>query len=499
MKLNLFRIPEPAVKALRKKFMDSGMVVTKRESQAGWRGAFYYSAGPARKVSWAETFRDYLEGQQLPLNRNAFAAFIFTRKEDCFVLSFGKTHFFIRPYCDYDFGIELAKRIADENDSRQTASRRYQTRRKKDIKSYATDTPLDVESGEAVEYLQMGIVTSKRERFGVAGKFGTSALLQPDIETSEIGKLLTDLVDVLAEPEQFPLPRTTTIKDEDEIAHFDELLLDELTSDAATSELTHNSYDLYGVDFIFNEDGKFVVSCRGGGPRTTYDHLTIQDLRTYIQVNKISRDSILNIRIHHEPDDATPYTKPLKESIDFIADDEQVLLTGGQWTKFNQDYLKFLDQSIAAIDMEPVEAEFAKIVGGEPAFNISAAVKRAGYAVADKDFSIFKTRSSTPVEAWDLSRDGCVYAVKFGTPQKLGYVCDQALNVLELIRNRANVNDIPDFTSYCLWFGYEAKRPLTDLRASGSIILKQKIDNWARKARDLGIRPVIKLSHRPKS
>ncbi|WP_279580570.1 hypothetical protein [Fodinicola feengrottensis] len=70
---------------------------------------------------------------------------------------------------------------------------------------------------------------------------------------------------------------------------------------------------------------------------------------------------------------------------------------------------------------------------------------------------------------------------------------------MELIRNRANVTDIPEFTSYCLWFGYEAKKPLTDIRTSGSIILKQKIDNWARKARDLSIRPVIKLSHRAKT
>ena len=28
-----------------------------------------------------------------------------------------------------------------------------------------------------------------------------------------------------------------------------------------------------------------------------------------------------------------------------------------------------------------------------------------GYQVADKDFDIFKTRTKTPVEAWDLAKD----------------------------------------------------------------------------------------------
>src|SRR5262249_19392064 len=126
----------------------------------------------------------------------------------------------------------------------------------------------------------------------------------------------------------------------------------------------------------------------------------------------------------------------------------------------------------------------------------SAALKQAGYTIADRDFSIFKTRSSTPIEAWDLNRGSRVYAVKFGTAQKLGYVCDQASGLLELLRNKAGVKAIPNFTSYCLWLGYRSQNPLPDITATGSIILKQKIETWARKARDLGVEPVIKISRK---
>ncbi len=144
--------------------------------------------------------------------------------------------------------------------------------------------------------------------------------------------------------------------------------------------------------------------------------------------------------------------------------------------------------------MEETEPDFIEIGQTEGAFN--ASMVDFGSEVADKHFSVFKTNSATPVEAWDLRKDGTVYAVKFGTPQKLNYVCDQAMNVLELIHNRAAVREVPGFERYCLWLGYRAKKQPTNLAESGSIILKQKVDAWARRCEEIGIIPVLKLSRK---
>lgn len=95
---------------------------------------------------------------------------------------------------------------------------------------------------------------------------------------------------------------------------------------------------------------------------------------------------------------------------------------------FNQDYLNFLDDSLKEIVVEATEPQFKKVAVGEPEFNGSDAILNAGYSVADKNFDIYKTNAATPIEAWDLQRGSRVYAVKFGTAQKLGYVCDQAVN-----------------------------------------------------------------------
>ncbi len=499
MKLNVFCVPSSEVSNLKSKLALSRMDVLKTVDQDGWHGHFYYSSNPGEsKIPWAETFRTYFGESELPTNKNYFAAFVLQKEDRCYVLSYGKTHFYLRTYCDYDFGIELAKRIANERDIKQTASRRFQGTRKKDIKSFASNTRLDVESGESLDYLQASIIPGKKEVFGKSGKFGTSALLSVDLLPSGIGEFLSKLDLTLAEEARFPIPRTTIVTDREEIDKYDQLLVDELMGPVGTTDFTHNTFDLYGVDFIFSNDGTFKIRC----PKydeVELEDLTMKDLKQYIGTQGVAREDVLGIKIVHQQEGQSPYSKSLKEAVDFIADDERVLLTGGKWMRFNQDYLNFLDEYLSGIRVEEVEAEFRDITLPEPEFNSSQAVADAGYESADKNFSIFRTRASTPIEAWDLKKDKTVYAVKFGTPQKLGYVCDQALTILELLRNRAGVKQIPEFDSYCLWLGYRAQARLDDISATGSIILKQKIETWARKSRELGIEPVLKISRKLKA
>jgi hypothetical protein len=151
---------------------------------------------------------------------------------------------------------------------------------------------------------------------------------------------------------------------------------------------------------------------------------------------------------------------------------------------------------VGDLALEPTEPSLRETTLTEGDFNLSPEVAQAGYEVADKDFSIFKTRSKTPIEAWDLKRGKTVYAVKFGTAQKLGYVCDQAMTVLELLRNKAGVREIPEFDTYCLWLGYRGQQLPDSIADTGSIILKQKVEAWARATEALGLTPRLKLSRR---
>jgi uncharacterized protein (TIGR04141 family) len=496
MRLNIFKIETSEVGALRARLAEAKMSVIKEVDQAGWKGKFYFSNQPIpSSIPWVKTFQSYFPEGKKPSNLSHFAVFLFEKGEYCFALSYGKAHFYIRPYCDYDFGIEFAKRIADEEDIRQTSGKRFAGKRTKDIKSYAANTPLIIESGESVDYLQAAIVVDRQETYGKNGKFGTTAQVTPRNDPPELGALLDKVMWELSKTARFPLPRTTVVTEKEEISRYDELLLDELQAPIGTSDFTNNNIDLYGVDFVFPSEGAFVLRC-GRQFKEELERLTIADLKQYISDRAIPREDILKIRITHDVEDEPSYTKSIKQSVDFIADGELVVLTNGKWLRFNQDYLDFLDDAVREIETEEVEDEFKVILQKEGDFNSSEAIVDAGFTVADKDFDIFKTRSSTPVEAWDLQRGATVYALKFGDAQKLHYVCDQALNVLELLRNRAETKRVPNFSRYCLWLGYRVKNVPDSIADSGSIILKQKIEAWARKANELGVTPVIRISRR---
>lgn len=491
--LNIFRIELNQAQALKAKLAEMKLQSTHALKQQGWSGDFLFCADPPpRPIPWVKTFADFLGGQTY-YNRTYFAVILLEKGDSRYAITFGKAHFFVRPFCDYDFGIEVAKRIADEDDIVQTAARRYQGKQKKDIRSYTGQARLNIPPGDSVDYLQGKIIASKRASFGDSGKFGTSCLLAPDITASDIGSFLDELDGALTDGERFKLPRTLVLSEPQEVERYDEKLIDELMAPVGISEIATHTFDLFGVDFVFSSSGAFTVRCGHYKP-LDLERLTMKEIKEYIADRQIPRDKVLNLKITHRREDGPDFTQPIKEAIDFISDDDRVVLRGGKWLKFNEDYLSALDSAIRRIEVEPTEEPFLETTLTEGEFNTSLA--QHGYSVADKDFDIFKTGAKAPTEAWDLQRGDTVYAVKFGTPQKLNYVVDQASSVIELIHNRANLFPLPPFSRYCLWFGYRATSLPDSLADTGSIILKQKVEAWARQCTEVGFTPVLKLSRK---
>jgi uncharacterized protein (TIGR04141 family) len=247
LKLNIVSISPADVDALRAKLVTSGLTAINEVDQDGWKGSFYYSSSPAPvPVSWAKPFESFFLDGKKPFNLSYFATFVFTKGERCYALSYSKAHFYLRPFCNYDFGVDIAKRIANDGDTRQAASRRYEGRRKKNIKSFAYNTALDVESGESVDYLQATISQVYKVDFGKTGRFGSSVLLTPEVGVHGIGDFLDKLDAVLTKPAKFKLPRTDLLSSDEEVARYDEKLIDELLTEVGESELAQNTYDQWG-------------------------------------------------------------------------------------------------------------------------------------------------------------------------------------------------------------------------------------------------------------
>lgn len=495
MKLNVFKIPKDKVRDLRDKFRSLGLKPINSSTIGKYSADFFFSSSPSPvKIPWAETYSDFFK-EDKPENKIYFACYLWEDDKNCFALSYGKSHFYLRQFCDHDYGTYIAKRIANPNDVKQKSSKKFAGRKKKEIKSYTKNSRLDIESGESVDYLQASIVEDQKIIFGKSGKFGSSVLLNPDIEKDKIGEILDYLSALSAKEEQFALPRTIIIDNTLKSQKFEEKLVDEILSSTNNTDFSSNAHDLFGVDFVFSGQEKYKFIWRGH-ESDSMDTLSIESLAEFVQKLSIPKNEVLAIKIEIEKEEhSKTFYQYVKDSLDYIVSDENVILSQGRWMEFNKDYVEQLDEYIDAIDLEPTEDSHLDIKSQiESDFN--ASLVALGYENADKNFSKIKTASGVLIEAWDLKKDDTVYAVKFGTPQKLGYVFDQSVNTLEIINKKANIKKLNvTFKNYCVWIVIDRSEKIKSLSEIKSIIFKQKLEYWARKCSDFNITPKVKISY----
>lgn len=419
MKINVFKIPKDRVKDLKDKFKSPslGLKVIKSEKIGDYQTDFYFSKDVKNiPIPWVNTYSDFFE-EPRPANTVYFACYLWESEKYCFALSYGKCHFYLRQFCDHDFGTFIAKRIANEKDIRQKSSKKFAGKKKKEIKSYMKNSQLDIESGESVDYLQSSIIKDQVINFGKSGKFGSSVLLSLDIEREKLSSFFKDLVSAIDLKENFPLPRTTIIDNTAQSQKYEEGLVNEIIGNSDETDFTENSHDLFGVDFVFSGHEKYKFSHRGNDSELM-DELSIEALRDFVTKHSIPKDEIMAIKVSVEKEDSKGYTKQIKDSLDYIVDGHNVILSQGRWMEFNEDYVTQLNEYIDEIEIETTEeslVEIDKVEEGK--FNEN--MVSLGYANADKDFSKIKVGSGVSIEAWDLQKDDVVYAVKIGTPQKL--------------------------------------------------------------------------------
>jgi uncharacterized protein (TIGR04141 family) len=397
MKLNVFKIPKDRVRDLKEKFKALKLTNTHASVQGGYNSSFYFSEEPhPTDIPWIETYKEFFT--TTPSNKIYFACYLWENDKSCFALSYSKMHFYLRPFCDHDFGISMAKRIANEDDIRQKSSRKFAGRKKKEIKSYTKNSKLDIESGESVDYLQAVIIKDQKINFGKTGKFGSSMLVNPEIEKDKLPKFFDDVIATLATPELFSLPRTTIIDSPIESHRYEQKLVDEIMLATGTTDFSANSYDIYGVDFIFSGQEKYKFTWRGNESAYIED-LSVEMLCSYATANSVPKDDLLKIGLHVEREDGgKPFTKSVKESLEYIVDGEMVILSQGKWMSFNEDYITQLNDYIDSVELEPVEDVLNEIEDiSEGDFNTSLSAH--GYENADKDFSKIKVPGGTLIEA----------------------------------------------------------------------------------------------------
>jgi len=494
-KYNIYKIQSENLSILRKKFESVGLTSRGESFIGDYRADFYFSDEPDYvDIWWIELYKDFIKIHEnnLPKNKLYFGVLLLSKESNCYAISFGKSHFYLREFCDSEFGLNLAERIVDENNLRMKTSKLFGGKRNKNITSYQDGSPIEYDSGESFQYIKAKTIDEKI--WGKVVSFGASVQFQLNLSPHKLNEFLDAIEKKLNDPPLFALPRVEEVKDREIIQTLDEKLVDSILS-YSTETLTDEVY-VSGVDFVFSENNQYSFYVKGNMSRDMiYGDLNINRLIDFVNENKIDLKKQLNqIKVRIKNEHSRLRSEPLKNVLDFV-DDERYCLMNGRWYRFNQSYISYLQKEVDKIKIFNHDRLFLPKDLTEDQFNRDKVTE--GFLHFDKNFT-FKQKYK--IEKMDLYKDNTLYFVKMGQPQNLGYVIDQSINTVRILQNNEEEIRIEGVKvnpeNMCLWLILERKRTIQKLSELKSLIFLMKLVDWKRIVTSAGYTPIINIGYK---
>jgi len=495
-KYNLYRIRKDQEKDLLEKLRLSGLEQIGAQALDSFHMKFFFSSQPDEiDIWWVETYREFLGDLETPKNLIHFGVLLVSGDEICYAISLGKAHFYLSQFCDTEFGLNLAERIIDKNDLKIKNSKYYKSAKSKMITTYQQGSQITFDSGESMHYIKAKTIDASI--WGSMVSFGTSVHLNIPKEPLEIADFINHIEDVLRQPIRVKLPKVDVVKDSNVIQHLDRVLARSILRTREDSSVNIEEFTMSGVDFIFSDTHEYSLYLKGKSDEAVrLSELSLDSLIDFLRNNSINLEEEINdlkVKVHNEY--GRDHTKPLKFYLDFIKEDERYCLIDGVWHKFNQSYVDFLEEEVDKIEPDH-----------EPRFDVDSDTNEAqfnqdrvsdGYLNYDRELVSLDGRYR--VEKMDLYKDFVLYFVKKGTPQKLSYVIDQAINTVRIIQNNADQieidGEIIDVKGICLWIILKRQTSIEKLSDINSIILHMKLVEWRKTLIDAGLKPLMKINY----
>jgi len=494
-KYNIYKIKKQQEASLIDKLKLVGLEEISKKEVNGFNLSFYFSQEPDKvDIWWTEIYRDFFENIEKPKNQLYFGILLISNETQCYAISLGKSHFYLKSFCDTDFGLNLAERIVDEGNLSIKNSKFHKSKKSKTLTTYQKGSEIDYESGESIHYLKAQ--TIDKETWGEVACFGNSVQLNLQRCPTELPDLVNIIEEELKKLPLFELPKTDPVLDEEKISELDEKLADAIIKKGEKSNIQVDEFSIYGVEFIFPDRSNYSFCLKGDSRnKTKPSDLSIENLIAFINENAINlseRLNDINVFVHNEHGRA--YSQPLKFFLDFV-DDERHCLVDGKWHKFNQSYLKYLMKEVDKLSLIYEDVFDVEKGTSEDSFN-KAREANDGFRNCDKVLEVYGSKYK--VEKMDLYKENVLYFVKIENPQKLSYVIDQAVNTVKLLQNNESIINIDDkdveVKGICLWMIIPRKK-ISKLSEINSIILHMKLVEWKKVVTYAGYKPIIWLNY----
>lgn len=226
------------------------------------------------------------------------------------------------------------------------------------------------------------------------------------------------------------------------------------------------------------------------------------------------------------------FTTAIEKIIFYTNEASNSLLSDGSWYIYNEDYLQYLNDSIAEIPVEYDEnLNYSKVsheqflnqkFQEEKEYDIYKSLKPdkickkikqkyykeryyndwlveqgQGFINIDRELQEIGKHK---VEVMDIYRDNGMFAVKFGsTSSKLSYAVDQSLEAIRAYHRKEVTTEAKIENVYLRFVLERSDLPLINgypnISQLNLLILKNKLDQWKKEVRLLGYRPIIKINY----
>ena len=462
------------------KLRAAGLELAKKTESDGCTLEFFISRDPdGSDIWWAKTYRDFLDGE-LPKNIVYCAAFIVYCDDFCYAAALGKTYSTIKNYCDQDFGINMACRIAADRVKIKN-SKFFKSRRNRVTSNYQSGNRIEFDSGESLDMIRASTVDPAL--WGSEANFGTAVQFSMDIAPDQLPAFVKRVEAVLAQPARMDLPKVALIRDALRLKDLDAKLVETLSGD------DHGKIVLIANDncqYSFYLQGAYGnLSDKGG-----FDKKALQNFLNLQNVNLVEQINDVKIRVY-DPE-GHERSKNLKALLDYRDAENNVCLIDGKWYRYNNSFVNFLQREADSI---AVERDKGNAVASDLDGFIAAQAKagftdcRKAIAAIDQKFKVNKI---------DLYKDNALYFVKFGNIEAINYTVDQAINAVKFLqagRGQISFDDhVLDVERICLWLVPGAGREIAKISQVDSLNFLMKISDFRRSVLAAGFRPRIRIS-----
>ena len=448
-----------------------------------------------------------------------------------YAVTYGFSYFAVDKYCDIDFAVDFARRIVFKQ-IKTTTLTAPNAQRNKMINVYLNYNDISFDSGES--YAKIKAKMKIEDGFSLHGEMveiGHSIKTQLSDNSIDCILKFIEYVEAVREKEELhKIPVFSKVKDENVIRELDERLLEKIEENIECINISE--LDIIGATEVFNcNDTSFTLKYER--KHKNIQELTKENILQFLDENNLNiRNNFLNIKVVSNRNGEPVCTDIMKKLVDFTDDEKRCLLLKGEWYSFNDDYVQYLQDSIAELDvvydsrfdfsniklLEYVERKYQEEkdcaeYSGLTVQEVKKKIKDKYYAervfnnVLSEQFG-FKNHDrdsdetgAGKIELMDLYKDGTMYAVKIGNSSaKLSYVVEQSISSTRMYKHHL-LPDMPQVDKVAVWIVLKRRTHLPEINGKPDIsslkmmMLKNRLDGWKKEVRILGYTPVVYLNY----